>query len=77
MSIHVVTASHSLDKVSYPEKMDAKLEAVARRPADARGVAVAARQRDISWDCDNPRQNTQITRDGCERLPAVQPGTNP
>ena len=49
-NIHVVTASYSLGEVPDPEEMDAKLEVVAGRPADARGVAITTHQRDMSWD---------------------------
>ena len=52
-NIHVITASYSLDEVDDPEDMDARLEAVAGRGADARGVAVTTHQRDMSWDCDS------------------------
>lgn len=51
-NIHVVTAAYSLDEVHDPEGMDAQLEAIAGRAADARGVAVTTHQRDMSWDCD-------------------------
>lgn len=51
--IHVVTVSYSLDKVSDPEEMDARLEVLAGRGADARGVAVTTHQRDLSWDCNS------------------------
>ena len=52
-NIHVVAASYSLDVVPDPEEMDATLEAIAGRAADARGVAVTTHQRDMSWDCDS------------------------
>ena len=51
--VHVVTASYSLDEVPDPEEMDAKLEGIAGRAPDARGVAITTHQRDISWDCNS------------------------
>ena len=61
-NIHVVTASYSLDEVHDPEGMDAKLEAVAGRPADARGVAVTTHQRDMSWDCSSEAEALSLLK---------------
>ena len=62
MTIHVVTASYSLDEVDDPEDMDARLEAVAGRAADARGVAITTHQRDMSWDCDSEAEALSLSR---------------
>ena len=49
--IHIVNASYSLSTVADAGEMDAKLEGIAGREADARGIALTTRQRDLSWDC--------------------------
>ncbi len=67
-NIHVVTASYSLDEVDDPEHMDARLEAVAGRGADARGVAVTTHQRDMSWDCNSEEAALSLS----ERLREIQ-----
>ncbi len=51
--IHVVNASYDLGSVPDAGEMNARLETIAGREADARGVAVTTRQRDLSWDCDS------------------------
>ncbi len=51
--IHVVNASYSLNEVPDPEQMDARLETIAGREADARGVAITTHHRDMSWDCNS------------------------
>ena len=61
-NIHVVTASYSLDEVDDPEEMDAQLEAVSGRGADARGVAVTTHQRDMSWDCDSEEEAQMLSK---------------
>ena len=60
--IHVLTASYSLDETPDPEEMDAKLENIAGRPADARGVAITTHHRDMSWDCDSEAEALSLSR---------------
>ena len=61
-NIHVVTASYSLDEVHDAEGMDAQLEAVVGRGADARGVAVTTHQRDLSWDCNSEAEALSLSQ---------------
>ena len=69
-NIRVVTASYSLDKVDDPEDMDARLEAVAGRGADARGVAVMTHQRDMSWDCGSEEAALSLSQK-LQQVPSV------
>ena len=66
--IHVVNAAYSLDEVPDPEEMDAALETVAGRAADARGVAITTDQRELSWECDSGEAALALS----ERLREIQ-----
>ena len=68
--IYIVTASYDLGNVPDPEEMDAQLQSIADREPDARGVAVATRQRDLSWDCDS-EEAARILSATLQRLPNV------
>ncbi len=66
--IHVVNASYDLGSVPDAGEMDARLETIASRTADARGVAITTHQRDISWDCDSEKAALSLSK----RLRAIQ-----
>ncbi len=68
--IYIVTASYDLENVPDPEEMDAQLQSIAAREPDARGVAVATHQRDLSWDC-NTEEAARILSDAIQQLPNV------
>ncbi len=68
--IYIVTASYDLANVPDPEEMDAQLQRIADREPDARGVAVATHQRDLSWDCDS-EEAARILSATLQRLPNV------
>lgn len=68
--IYIVTASYDLGSVPDPEEMDAQLKSIADREPDARGVAVATHQRDLSWDCGS-KEAARILSDTLQQLPNV------
>ena len=68
--VYIVTASYDLGNVPDPEEMDAQLRRIADREPDARGVAVATHQRDLSWDCDS-EEAARVLSDTLRQLPNV------
>jgi len=69
-TIHIVTASYSLDEVHDPEEMDAKLDALVGRAADARGVAITTHQRDLSWDCNSEEAALSLSQ-ALQQVPSI------